>query len=100
MDLAMTDLSGMRFRPSDDVVVQGVGAETVILHVPSERFVTLDDIGADMWRVASTSPTVSQTIDTLLTKFDVERSVLEADFLAFADRLSALDLAKLEPLGP
>jgi hypothetical protein len=96
----MTDLSGMRFRPSDDIVVQGVGAETVILHVPSERFVTLDDVGAEMWRVASASPTVTDTINTLLTEFDVERSVLETDFLAFANRLSSLNLAKLEPVAP
>ncbi len=96
----MTDLSGMRFRPSDDVVVQTVGAETVLLHVPSERFVTLDDIGAEMWRVACTSVTVSQTIDALLLEFDVERSVLETDFLAFSNRLNSLDLAKLEPITP
>jgi hypothetical protein len=94
----MPDLSSVRFRPSEQVVAQPVGQETVILHVPSERFVTLDDTGAAMWRIGSASASVAQAIDTLIDEYDVDRSTLEADFMAFAERLHSLELANLEPI--
>ena len=94
----MTDLLSVRFSPSDQVVAQVVGSETVILHVPSERFVTLDDVAAEMWRIGSESVTAAEAITALLHDFNVERSVLEADFIAFAKRLSELELAQLVPV--
>lgn len=96
----MTDLSHVRLAPSDQVVAQGVGPELVILHVPSERFITLDDVGAQMWRTASVSATAAQAITTLLDEFDVERATLEADFASFAARLASLGLAQLIPITP
>ena len=94
----LTELSSVRFSPSDQVVVQVVGSETVILHVPSERFVTLDDVAAEMWRIGSESATAAEAITVLLHDFHVERSVLEADFISFVKRLSELELAQLLPV--
>ena len=94
----VTELSRLRFVPSDQVIAQVVGSETVILHIPTERFVTLDEIGADMWRAGSDSATVAEAIGSLLNEYDVERSVLEADFVAFAERLAGLELAQLTPV--
>lgn len=96
-NLSVTDLLAQRLVASPHAVAQSVGEETVLLHVPSERFVSLDDVASAMWTAALAAPSLDHAVDALLLEFDVDRTTLATDLTAFVTQLVELELASLQP---
>lgn len=93
----MSPFFSQRLVASPDAVAQSVGGETVLLHIPSERFVSLDDIATAMWETATAAPSLDAAVSTLLEEFDAERSQIEGDLQTFVETVTSLELATLVP---
>ena len=77
------------------VMAREVGDELVILDLASGSYYGLDAIGARVWQLISEGKNLAQTIEVMLTEYEVERSQLESDLLALAERLTAQGLLTL-----
>jgi len=77
------------------VMAREVGDELVILDLASGSYYGLDAIGARVWQLISEGKNLAQTIEVMLTEYEVERSQLESDLLALAERLMAQGLLTL-----
>ena len=88
-------------KPTDAVEIPShamarqVGDELVILDLASGSYFGLDAIGARVWQLISEGKNLAQTIEVMLTEYEVERSQLESDLLALAERLMAQGLLTL-----
>lgn len=82
---------------SPDAVAQNVGSEMVLLHVPSDRFVSLDEVGSAMWRATTENASLDEALVVLLAEFEVDVTRLRADLASFVKELEELGIAALEP---
>jgi hypothetical protein len=82
-------------RVPEGVIMRGLGAEAVVLHLESQTYFGLDEIAARMWVVLTGSPSIEAACAALRTEFEVEPAVLRADLEALVAELVGKGL--LEP---
>jgi hypothetical protein len=82
-----------QIRPVPGVLVQKVGDEAVILNLNSEQYLGFDAVGARMWEVLTTAPSLRGGLEMLLSEYEVDAGRLEADLLCFAGQLVDRGLA-------
>lgn len=70
-----------------DVLISNVGGESVILNLNSERYFGLDQVGARMLAVLTTSDSIQTAFETLLEEYEVENEALRQDLVDLIDRL-------------
>ncbi len=70
-----------------DVLISNVGGESVILNLNSERYFGLDQVGARMLTVLTTSASIQTAFETLLEEYEVENEALRQDLVDLIDRL-------------
>jgi len=63
----------------EDVLIRELDGESVILNLKSERYFGLDEVGTRMWEVLSTSGTIADAYQTLLSEYDVVPEQLQSD---------------------
>jgi hypothetical protein len=63
----------------ENVLFRKIDDEAVILNIDSENYYGLDDMGARMWSLLTTSDTIQTAYDALLAQYEVEPERLEAD---------------------
>ena len=80
-------LDGVIFRPLDD------GA--VLLNLISKNYYSLNEIGADMWRILAQGASIEQAFDGLLAEYEVEPGVLRADLQRLVEELLEQGLVKI-----
>ena len=78
-----------------EVVARRVGDETVLLHLPSGTYFSLDAVGARVWELLGAGRTLADACDVMLDEFEVSREQLEADVLKLAEELAAHNLVTL-----
>lgn len=80
---------------SDDVITRKVADETVMLHLGSGTYFSLDQIGSRVWEILdqTTDVTLGQICDILFSEFDVKREVLERDIFHLLAQLESSNLA-------
>lgn len=88
-------LGGKRVLVKPDVLVRELRGEAVLLHLASESYFGLDEVGTGMWRALTTAPTLEAALESLLDEYDVSREQLAGDLEAFVDRLSGAGLVEL-----
>ena len=69
----------MRVSVPEDVLIRELDGESVILNLKSERYFGLDEVGTRMWEVLSTSGTIADAYQTLLSEYDVVPEQLQID---------------------
>ncbi|OKH32261.1 coenzyme PQQ biosynthesis protein PqqD [[Phormidium ambiguum] IAM M-71] len=69
----------MRVSVPEDVLIRELDGESVILNLKSERYFGLDEVGTRMWEVLSTSETIADAYQTLLSEYDVVPEQLQSD---------------------
>ncbi len=79
----------------DDVIHSQVADELVILHLESESYYGLDEIGFRMWTVFSRSETIEQGIQLLLSEYEVDEETLRKDAISLLETLLDHGLIKL-----
>ncbi|MCB9103885.1 MAG: PqqD family protein [Anaerolineales bacterium] len=78
-----------------DVLIRELDGEAVLLNLASESYFGLDEVGARMWQVLTTSESIEAAYDQLLAEYDVEPERLRQDVLDLVDQLAAHGLVDL-----
>ncbi len=88
-------LSGQA-NPSDDVLFQEVGGESVLLNLASESYFGLDPIGTRIWVLLGEDGSLQRAFDILADEYEVEPAQLEADLLDLVQKLAEAGLVQVE----
>ena len=73
--------------PIEDIVVSDIDDEKVMMSVENGQYYNLDSVGSRVWELIVKPVKVSELIDALLLKYDVDRETCERDVLAFLEEL-------------
>ena len=82
--------------PSDDVLIQEVGGESVLLDLASEQYFGLDQVGTRIWALLDEQDNLQAIADTLSAEFDAEPERIQGDLLALIGELARAGLVKVE----
>jgi hypothetical protein len=85
---------------SPDVLIQELAGESVLLHLSSEEYFGLDDIGTRMITVLDQSDSIQAAHDILLTEYNVESAQLTDDLLNFVLKLTQNGLVTVTDSTP
>jgi len=72
----------------EEIVDSDIDGETVMMSIENGKYFGLDDIGSRIWELIEHPIEVSDLIDTLLERFDVDRETCERDVLKFLNELN------------
>lgn len=92
------DLTGKRVVPGENVLVRELHGESVLLHLGSESYFGLDEVGTGMWKALTTTGSIDAAIETLLAEFEVEPQRLRADLEVFVEGLARAGLVNVRDL--
>jgi hypothetical protein len=81
-----------RVTAAPDVLFRLLGDEAVIVNLRTEKYLGLNPVGARMWNVLTTAPSIESAYDTLLGEYQVDASELRRDLAEFVEDLSAQQL--------
>lgn len=87
---------GDTFKIGLDAITQDVGGELIILDVATERYLSVDRVGARIWELLQTERPMSDVLDQLVARYGVARERVEADLGVFVARLESLGLGRLQ----
>ena len=91
-----SDLSSGAIRVPDGVLVEELpDGDVVLLNLENEQYFGFDAIGARMWTVLTSSPTIDAAVELLLAEFEVDEATLRADIERFVDDLADRGLVEL-----
>lgn len=80
----------------DDIVASEIDGETVMMSIENGQYYGLDLIGSHIWELIKKPIKVSDLIDTLLEKYDVDSDTCHRDVLAFLNDLNQDNILVLE----
>lgn len=81
-----------RYLAAPDVLFQRVGDEGVLLDLASERYFSLNEVGARFWELLAEDASLARALAVLVQEYEVSDQVLRADL---DDLLAALTAAAL-----
>ena len=85
-----------RVSVAPDALVQDLSGETVILHLKTESYLGLDDVGTGMWKALTTSASIEAAYRVLLAEYDVDPDVLRRDLAELVEQLVEHGLVDVE----
>jgi len=77
---------------SSQTVARQVGDETVILHLGSCTYYSLDSVGARIWQLIEEGRTLKEICDVVVDEYEVLREDVERDIRSLINDLLAHDL--------
>ena len=80
---------------SEGTLVSEIGGEAVLLHLDSEQYFGLDEVGARMWQILTTSDSVQRAFEQMLEDWDVEPDRLRGDLVNLIEQLRANGLVNV-----
>lgn len=81
-------------RRAPETLASDVGAETVLMSLDGGVYAGLDEMGQAIWRRIEDPVRVADLCADLLAAYDAEPATIEADVLAFLDKLVANKMAE------
>ncbi len=72
----------------EEIVASDIDGETVMMSIENGKYYGLDDIGSHIWKLIEKPVKVSDLIDMLPERFDVDRETCERDVLKFLNELN------------
>ena len=79
-----------------DVLASDFGAEYVLLNLKNGTYYGLDNVGAELWRLIQTSPTVQTICGKLVAAFDVDEETCRRDVTRLIAELLEHGLVEIE----
>ena len=70
-----------------DVLVQEMQGESVLLNLNSGRYFGLNEVGTRIWKACTTSASLQEATDALVSEYDVEPERLRQDLLELVEKL-------------
>jgi hypothetical protein len=80
----------------DAVLHQQLGEETVLLHLGTERYYGLDEVGSRVWLLLREHRTLDPIVMALVDEYEVDEETLRRDLERLLDELADLGLIHLE----
>jgi len=80
----------------EEIVASDIDGETVMMSIQNGEYYGLDDIGSRIWELIEKPVKVSDLIDILLERFDVDRETCERDVLKFLNELNEDKILEVE----
>lgn len=80
-------------RSTPEQMTGSLGDSSVLLHIPSQRYFSIEGVGADVVEMLHGAPRVQQVVDAISARYDVPRATCERDVLRFVRRLVEEGLA-------
>jgi hypothetical protein len=71
----------------EDIVASDIDGEKVMMSMKRGRYYSLDPVGSRVWEMIERPIKVSDLIDMLMLKYDVDRETCECDTLTFLEEL-------------
>ena len=71
-----------------DLVTSDIDGEIVMMSVENGKYYGMDTIGTDIWQMMENPVKISDLIDTLVEKYDVDKSTCKSDVLLFLKDLN------------
>jgi hypothetical protein len=81
-----------------EVLMRPLGDEAVLLHLGTETYFGLDEVGARFWHALTERASVEAAFETLRDLYDVDGESLRLDLTAFLNELVDHGLLRLAPL--
>ena len=78
------------------VLHQQLGEETVLLHLGTENYYGLDEVGSRVWQLLREHRTVDPIVAVLLSEYEVDETTLRSDLEHLLDELADLGLIHVE----
>jgi hypothetical protein len=78
------------------VLSQSLEGEAVLLHLPTQRYFSLDSVGSRFWRLLEDDSDVERACARLLEEYDTSEETLRADLCALLEQLTAAGLVQVE----
>jgi hypothetical protein len=94
------ELTRKRVVPSENVLVRELGGESVLLHLESESYFGLDEVGTGMWHALTAHPSVDAAFKALLETYDVPPDALRGDLERFVGELAQAGLVDVHDIAP
>ena len=92
----MTLTNTTRVSIPSDTLINVLGSESEILSLKSERYFGLDEMGTRRWTVWTTSPSLQEAYDTLLSEYEVEPEILRKDMEDLLQKLVEQELVEIK----
>jgi hypothetical protein len=73
----------MRVSVAAEVLIRAVSDESVLLNITSKRYLGLDAVGTRIWNCLTTSDSIQNAYETLLSEYEVDPEVLKNDLDQF-----------------
>jgi hypothetical protein len=80
----------------EDIVASDIDDEKVMMSIEKGHYYGLDPIGSRVWELIESPVRVSELVDALVVKYDVERPICEQDVLAFLAELHEAGILRVE----
>jgi len=92
------ELTGKRIVASENVLVRELAGESVLLHLDSESYFGLDEVGTGMWEALTAHASVDAAFQALLETYDVQPAELRGDLERFVDQLAQAGLVDVRDI--
>lgn len=86
-------------RPAPRVAFQQIGVETVLLDLDTERYFSLDGIGAQVWQWIVEGVGRDEIERRLVEGYDAPAATICADLAGLLTQLAEAGLVRLEPVA-
>ena len=80
---------------ADDVLFKELQGEAVLLHLGSESYYGLDDVGTRMWQLLNEQHDMDDVVKKLLAEYDVEEASLRSDLAQLINQLADAGLIQV-----
>ena len=85
----------MKVTVPENVMFRDLEGEAVLLNLDNENYYGLDSVGTRMWNVLSSTGSIQEAYDVLITEYDAEPEVLRKDLLELVKDLETQGLINL-----
>ena len=79
-------------RPAPNVLFQELEGETVLLHMGTERYYGLNEVGTRFWQLLTEHGSTQAALNQMLMEFEVDEPTLRADLARLLSELAAARL--------
>ncbi|MGH9280515.1 MAG: PqqD family protein [Acidimicrobiales bacterium] len=92
----MSLFDGTQITIPEAVLHQQLGAETVLLHLSTEHYYGLDEVGSRVWQLLHEHDTVDPIVAALVREYEVDETTLRGDLERLLGRLAETGLIHVE----
>ncbi len=75
-------------KKTDEIVESAIDGETVMMSIENGEYYGLDSVGSHIWELIQSPIKVSELVDTLLKKYNVDHNTCESDVMEFLNELN------------